>query len=94
MTFYSFRIIIFLIDIMKHRHDKIKKEDRPVEGEIYDVFNGDDAVFRAEIKEYTGTCWAKVSVVAPLSEKVTGIYHKGDEFDIKVASYTYSKAEL
>lgn len=92
MISYNFPISIFLID-MKHRHDKLKKEDRPVQGEVYDVYNSGEPVFRASIKEYTGTCWAKVSVIEPLSEKVTGIYNKGDEFDIKVASYQYSKAE-
>ena len=79
---------------MKHRHDKIKKEDRPEQGSIYDVFNNGEPMFRAEVREYTGTCWAKVSVITPLNEKVKNVYNTGDEFDIKVASYEYVKVGI
>ncbi len=76
---------------MKIRHDKMKKDERPVEGETYNVFNGETPLFQALIKEYSGACWAKISVQKPLSPTVEHIYKNGDEFDIKVASYRYEK---
>lgn len=76
---------------MKIRHDKMKKDDRPVQGETYNVYNGETPLFQAVIKEYSGACWAKISVQKPLSTSVENVYKSGDEFDIKVASYRYEK---
>lgn len=70
-------------------HDKVKKEDRLVPGQVYNVSNNGQDVFQAEVLEYSGTCWAKIRVSKLLDEQFSRYYRPGQEFDIKAAQYGF-----
>ncbi|GAB1429867.1 hypothetical protein MASR2M18_07000 [Ignavibacteria bacterium] len=74
---------------MKHRHDKIAKEDRPVEGQTYDVLLDGRPIFEAEVTDYKGGCWAHLKVNKAFDSEYASLYSPGDEFQTKIAAYKF-----
>lgn len=74
---------------MKHRHDKIAKEDRPIEGQIYEVLLNGRPIFEAKVTDYKGGCWAHLKVNKALDAEYASLYSPGDEFQTKIAAYKF-----
>lgn len=74
---------------MKRKHDKISKEDRPMEGLLYEIRLAGKPVFEAEVTNYKGGCWANLRVSRALDEEYADLYKPGDEFQTRVAAYEF-----
>lgn len=75
--------------MIKRKHDKIAKEDRPVEGILYEVRLAGRPLFEAEITNYKGGCWARLKVSRAIDEEYAELYTPGDEFQTRVAAYEF-----
>ncbi|MES2764829.1 MAG: hypothetical protein V4642_03105 [Bacteroidota bacterium] len=75
---------------MKQHKFKLRKADAPEQGKSYLVSMKGDALYEADVLEYSGGCWAKVQV-REAAENFAKMYKPGQTFDMKVAAYNFEE---
>ncbi len=74
---------------IKHYHEFLPKDLRPIEGERYMLSMNDEPTCIADVTTFDGGCWATVRVVQAANERYQNMYRENMEFDIKVAHYGF-----
>jgi hypothetical protein len=75
-----------------HYHEILPKTDRPILGQTYRWYLGDQYVYTATVTSFRGGCWATVKIVQPAPEHQS-LYQPGAEIEIKVAHYHVEPVE-